>query len=50
MYLDNIFVGERFVWLVVFGVFEENFVHVGAGILVQFIAATEDDKSYFTIT
>ena len=30
--------------LVVLGVFEQDFVHVGRGVLVQFVAAAEDDE------
>ena len=29
---------------VVLGVFEEDFVHVGGGVLEQFVAAAEDDE------
>lgn len=42
MYLDNVFVGQGFMWLIVFGIFEEDLVHIRAGILVQFVAAAED--------
>ena len=30
--------------LVVLGVFEEDFIHVGGGVLVEFVAAAEDDE------
>jgi len=39
MYLDYVFVGETLMWFIVFGVLKQHFVHVGAGILVQLIAA-----------
>ena len=49
-YINDIFVGEGLVGLVVLGVLEEHLVHVGAGILVEFVAAAEDNESYFTVT
>lgn len=49
MYLDDVLVSKRFVRLIVLGVFEENFVHVGAGVLVQFVATAEDYESYFAV-
>lgn len=36
-------------WFIVFGVFEEYFVHIGTGILIQFIAAAEYNQRDFTI-
>lgn len=42
--LDNILVGEGLVGFVVLGVLEENLVHVGARILVQLVARTEDNQ------
>lgn len=48
-YLDDIFVRQALVWLIVFRVFEQHFVHVGARILVQFIAAGEYDECNFAI-
>lgn len=44
MYLDNIFIGKRLVGLVVFGVLQQHLVHVRAGVLIQLIAAAEDDE------
>lgn len=43
-HLDNILVGEGLVGFVVLGVLEENLVHVGARILVQLVARTEDNQ------
>lgn len=43
-HLDNILVSERLVGFVVLGVLEENLVHVGARILVQLVARTEDNQ------
>jgi len=48
--INDILVGEGLVGLVVLGVLEEHLVHVGAGILVEFVAAAEDNESYFTVT
>jgi hypothetical protein len=42
--LDNIFIGKRLVGLVVFGVLQQHLVHVRAGVLIQLIAAAEDDE------
>lgn len=50
MYLYDIFIGQRLVWFIVFGVLQEHLVHVGAGILVKLVAAAEYYQSYFTIT
>lgn len=44
MYLYNVFVGERLVGLVVLGVLQQDLVHVRAGVLVQLVAAAEDDQ------
>ena len=49
-YLDDILVGERLVGLVVLRVLEEDLVHVGAGVLVQLVAAAEDDQGDLTVT
>lgn len=35
--------------LIVFGVLEQDLVHVRAGVLEEFIGAVEDDKRYFTV-
>ena len=50
LYLDYILVGEGFVGLVVLCVLEEDLVHVGAGVLVQLVAAAEDDQGDLTVT
>jgi hypothetical protein len=44
LFLDNIFIGKRLVGLVVFGVLQQHLVHVRAGVLIQLIAAAEDDE------
>ena len=43
-HVDNVFVGERFVRLVVFGVLEQHFVHVRGRILVELVRGAEDDE------
>lgn len=48
--LDDILVGERLVGFVVLGVLEENLVHVGARILVQLVARTEDNQRNLAVT
>lgn len=35
--------------LIVLSVFKQNFVHVGAGVLEQFISAVEDDEGDLTV-
>lgn len=41
--LDNVLVRQRFVRLVILGVLQQDLVHVGARVLVQFVGAAEDD-------
>jgi hypothetical protein len=48
-YLNNVLVGERLVWLVVFSVLEQHFVHVSGGVLVQFVGAAEDYQGDLTV-
>jgi len=43
--VNDVFIRERLVGLVVLCVLEENLVHISAGILVQLVAAGEDDES-----
>ena len=50
LYLDYILVGEGFVGLVVLCVLEKDLVHVGAGVLVELVAAAEDDQGDLTVT
>jgi len=38
------------VWLAVLCVFQQNFIHVSAGILEQTISAVEDDEGDLTVT
>ena len=47
--LDDILIGQRFVRLVVLGVLEQHFVHVGRRVLVQSVGAAEDDESDLAI-
>ena len=47
--LDDILIGERLVGLVVLGVLEQYFVHVGGGVLVQLVRAAEYDESDLAI-
>jgi len=42
--VDDVFIRERLVGLVVLCVLQENLVHVCAGVLVQLVAAGEDDE------
>lgn len=49
-YIHDVGVGPALVGLVVFGVFEQNFVHVGAGVLKQLVGAVEDDEGNLTVT
>lgn len=48
-HLDDVLVGEALVRLIVFGVFEQHFVHVRAGVLVQLVAAGEYDQRNFAV-
>ena len=48
-YVDDILVGEGLMRLIVLCVFEQNFVHVSGGILIQFVGGTEDDQGDFAI-
>jgi len=47
--INDVLVGQGLVGLVVLSVLEEHLVHVGAGVLVELVAAAEDDESYFTV-
>jgi hypothetical protein len=49
-HLNDVLVGERLMWFIVFSVLEEYFVHICASILVQLVGAAEDDKCNFTVT
>lgn len=44
MYLDNVLVRQGLVRLIVLRVLEQHLIHVGARILIQFVAAGEDDE------
>ena len=48
-HVHDVRVGPALVWLVVFGVFKQNFVHVGAGVLKQLVSAVEDDEGDLTV-
>lgn len=43
-YLNDILVGQRLVWFIVFCVLEQHPIHVSAGILIQLIAGREYDQ------
>lgn len=44
-HLYDVVVSSRLMRLVIFGVFEQHFVHVGGGVLEQLVGAAEDDQS-----
>ena len=48
-YLDDVFVGPTLVRLVILCILEQHFVHVGAGILEQFITTVEYDQRYLAV-
>lgn len=50
MYLYNVLVGEGLVGLIVLCIFQQNFVHIRTGILVQFVATAKDDQGDLAIT
>lgn len=50
LYLDYVLVGQAFVRLIVFGVLEQNLVHVRTRVLVQLVAAGEYYEGDFTVT
>ena len=43
-YLNDVGIGAALVRLVVFGVLEQDLVHVGAGVLEQLVGVVEDDE------
>lgn len=49
-HLDDVSVCSALVGLTVLRVFEKYLVHVGAGVLVQFVVGIEYDKSDLTFT
>ena len=44
VYLNDVSIGPALVRLVVLCVFEQDLVHVGAGVLEQLVGAVEDDQ------
>ena len=48
-YLYYVLIGQGLVGLIVLGVLEEDLVHVRGGVLVELVAAAEDDQGYFTV-
>ena len=48
-YVHDVRVGPALVRLVVFCVFEQDFIHVGAGVLEQLVGAVEDDEGDLTV-
>lgn len=49
-HLYDVRVGSALVGFIVLGVFQKDFVHVGAGILKQLVGAVKDDEGDFTVT
>lgn len=49
-YLNNVCIGPALVRLIVLCVFEQDFVHVSAGILEQLVCMVEDDQSDLAVT
>lgn len=48
-YIHYVRVSPALVGLVVLGVFEQNLVHVRAGVLEEFVGAVEDDEGDLTV-
>lgn len=48
-YLYDVWVGSALVRFVILGVFQQNFVHVCAGILEQLVRAVENDEGDLTV-
>lgn len=48
--LYDVRVGSALVGFIILSVLQEDFVHVGAGILEQLIGAVKDDEGDFTVT
>lgn len=48
--LNDVLVGEALVGLIILCVFEQDLVHVRGGILVQLVAAAEDDEGDLAVT
>ena len=44
MHLYNVVISSGLMRFVIFGVLEQHFVHVGRGVLEQFVRAAEDDQ------
>ena len=42
--LNDVVISSGLMRFVVLGVFEQDFIHVGGGVLEQFVAAAEDDE------
>lgn len=49
-HLHNVRVGPALMWFVVLGVFQQDLVHVCAGVLEQLVGAVEDDQGNLTVT
>ncbi len=48
-HLHDVRISPTLMGLIVLSVFKQNFVHVGAGVLEQFISAVEDDEGDLTV-
>ena len=49
VYLNDVSIGPALVRLVVLCVFEQDLVHVGAGVLEQLVGVVEDDEGDLTV-
>ena len=49
-HLHDVSVGSTLMWVSVFGVFQQDAVHVRAGVLEQFVGMIEDYQSNLTVT
>lgn len=49
IYLNDVCVGSALVRLVVLGVFEQDLVHISAGVLEQLVRVVEDDQGDLTV-
>ena len=49
-HLEDIGIGSTFVWFVIFGIFQQNVIHVIAGVLEEFVVGIEDDQRDLTVT
>lgn len=48
-YLYDVWVGSALMWFIILCVFQQNFVHVCAGVLEKLVRAVENDESDLTV-